>query len=222
MSDIEQERIVAAHHKLGHSSRRRGDWIRTVVLMLVVAWIIFREFQLAGAVQDEDQSRETAVSLAAQVQAECDDPTIGVDLAICQQAEDIIEDPENGSIVTVTVPGEPGKPGRDASAAQVAAAVDDQLLQVLRPLIQPAVDEWFRTNPVPTSDLSQSEIEAAFAAWLAANPIPVPEDGADGRDGTDGRDGPACPNGATPQRFTYHGTANLGLPEGVYLICRAG
>ena len=45
--------------------------------------------------------------------------------------------------------------------------------------------------------------------------------GQDGADGQDGTPGPTCAAGAEPVLWHYPGTANLGLPEGVYVICAA-
>lgn len=87
-----------------------------LVLLAGVAWLIYQGWA----------ARINAASLAEQVQAACDDPTVDTaDIPeICRQAEDVATDP---TVVTgpqgppgrpgrdSTVPGPPGPPGRDST-----------------------------------------------------------------------------------------------------------
>jgi hypothetical protein len=171
----------------GESARRRlefdkhRDFVLILLVLAIVAVLMWREVRLVDETTQNEEVRSTAVSLAAQVQAECDDPAIGVDLAICKQAEEIIEDPQNPP-PPLTM-GEPGLPGADApppTPEQVRAAVLD--------LIQPAVGEWFRSNPPATGSagMSRAQIEALISdlvpsAEEIAALVPAPEDGTDGR-----------------------------------------
>jgi hypothetical protein len=79
-----------------------GILIALSLVVVVVIWLIIdRELVRAAG----ETSEANAVSLAEQVQAECENPAVAVDFDICRQAEDIAEQP------TEPVPGPVGPRG---------------------------------------------------------------------------------------------------------------
>lgn len=222
------ERMEAAHVRLGHPSHRWTK-VNTVLILGIILFTILRELQYGAAVEEEKGVREAVVSYAVTVQRECENPEIAkMAPDVCAQAEEILEDPENAEAVTVGAPA-----GRDATDEQVRTAVAERLpffLQdLLPPQIPPAINNYFQTHPINVPEsLSEDEARTLIADLMptadeVAALIPPPEDGQDGADSTiPGPAGPTCPNGATPVRIFFKGTASISAPKGEYLWCPAG
>lgn len=86
------------------SIRRLLIGIMAVLLLCVVGvvWLLVNREQVRA---EAETTAANAVSLAEQIQAECEDPAVDVDLQICRQAEDIADEP------TEPVPGPVGPQG---------------------------------------------------------------------------------------------------------------
>jgi hypothetical protein len=147
---------------------RRRDWVRITIVTLLGLLFLATTWQLGSARTGEQEARSTSLSLAEQVQAECDEPAVEVDLTICRQAEQIIDDPQNPD-VPEGPPGDQGQKG-PAGRAPTVAEIEAAVLAVLR------------TNP----ELTEPQIIVAVADYLAEHPPPPGPAGAQGGQGEPG------------------------------------
>jgi hypothetical protein len=79
-----------------------GILVALALVVVVIIWLIIDREMVRSA---GETSEANAASLAEQIQVECEDPAVSVDLDICRQAEDIAEEP------TEPVPGPVGPRG---------------------------------------------------------------------------------------------------------------
>lgn len=228
--------------RLMTTRERRWNTVNYALIVAVAMLLFWNVLRFVQEREDKEAAQSNAVTLAEQVRAACEDPTVGefheLD-PICVQAEDIVENPTAPIATGLTATqvqialvdfcashddcrgkeGDPGvsPPPLPLNQAQVNAAVATYCTEHLEDCrsIIPGLTGDPGQDGQPGADApspTQEQVNAAVATFCTVNPDVC-------RSLIPGPAGSVCPDGYQQIEFIIDESPPVGLPVGTYLIC---
>lgn len=207
---------------------RRVNALLLAVVLLGVGWLVV-DRQISKT--REANATGNTVAFAEQVKSACEDPTTPLDVraGICQQAEDLADDP------TAPLPGPPGErgsvgprgpqgqPGPEGPPGPQGIPGDIGERGATGPAGTSGEPGPAGSDGQPGEPGPQGEPGPAGPQGEPGPQGPDGKQGDQGPKGDPGEPGPTCPDDAAPELWTIDEpqSAVVGLPPGDYLICPA-
>lgn len=190
-----------------------------IAVALLLFWNVIRFLQER---EDKEAAQSNAVTLADQVRAACEDPTVNefseLD-PICRQAEDIVANPVQPIVVGPTLD--------QVRTALVEYCLDQPSQCVGRSGVSPPDTPEVQDSEVQDLEIQDPEAQDPEVDDPDPNDPEAQDPEVDDPEIQDPEvqdpeiDDPemVCPDGSAPFEFTIDESPPVGLPAGTYLIC---